>query len=410
MKRVLIAGLGFAALSCANPAAEIDPAAKANIPAVAKDDNQFAFDLYAKLRGADGNLFFSPYSISTALAMTRAGARGDTAAEMDKTLHFTLPEDQLQPAFGALVKEVNGDPADTKRGYQLSTANALWGQKGFGFKADFLKLVNGNYGAGLNEVDFHEAAEQARGTINAWVEKETHDKIKDLLNQGDITPDTRLVLTNAIYFKGDWAGPFKKERTKNEPFHLSADKKTDAPLMHQMGEYKYLDGGSFQALELPYSGKNLTMVVLLPKKVDGLADFEKDLTADKLTGWLGGLREQKVIVSLPKFKTTQRVSLAQTLSEMGMKNAFTSSADFSGMGGSPGDLALSDVIHKAFIDVNEEGTEAAAATAVVGVKSAAAVVDRPTPVFRADHPFVFLIRDTRSDSILFLGRLVDPGK
>jgi serpin B len=228
-----------------------------------------------------------------------------------------------------------------------------------------------------------------------------------LLRQGDLTPDTRLVLTNAIYFKGDWAATFKKELTKEEPFHVTADKKADAPLMHRTEEYGYMDGGSFQALELPYSGKNLTMIVLLPKKVDGLADFEKDLTADKLTEWVGGLREQKVIVSLPKFKTTQRVSLARTLIEMGMKNAFTSGADFSGLGGSPGELALSDVIHKAFIDVNEEGTEAAAATAV-GVERTSARVEPPTPVFRADHPFVFLIRDTRSDSILFLGRLVAP--
>jgi len=410
MNRLLLSLLGFAALSCANPANETDPAVKANIPVVAKNNNQFALDLYAKLRGGDGNLFFSPYSISTALAMTRAGAHGDTAAEMDKTLHFTLPEVELQPAFGALVKEVNGDPTDAKRGYQLSTANALWGQKGFPFKTDFLKLVSNNYGAGLNEVDFKNATEQARGVINAWVEKETRDKIKDLLHQGDLTPDTRLVLTNAIYFKGDWASPFKKEQTKEEPFHLSADKKASALLMHQTGEYNYFDGGSFQALELPYSGKNLTMVVLLPKKVDGIADFEKDFTADKLADWVGKLHKQKVIVSLPKFKTTQRTSLAKTLSEMGMKKAFTAGADFSGMGGDPGDLALSDVIHKAFIDVNEEGTEAAAATAVVGVKSAAVHVEPPTPVFRADHPFVFLIRDTRSSSILFLGRLVDPAK
>jgi serpin B len=409
MMRVLIPLLGLTALSCANAASETDPAVKANIPVIAKNNNQFALDLYAKVRGADGNLFFSPYSISTALAMTRAGARGDTAAEMDQTLHFTLPGDQLQPAFGALVKEINGDATDAKRGYQLSTANALWGQKGFGFKADFLKLVNNNYGASLNEVDFKSAAEQARGVINAWVEKETHDKIKDLLHQGDLTPDTRLVLTNAIYFKGDWASPFKKEQTKEEPFHLSADKKADAPLMRQTEEYGFLDGGSFQALELPYSGKNLTMMVLLPKKVDGLADFEKDFTADKLAAWIGKLRKQKVIVALPKFKTTQQISLAPTLSEMGMKKAFTAGADFSGMRGDPGELALSDVIHKAFIDVNEEGTEAAAATAVA-LAASAVRVEAPTPVFRADHPFVFLIRDTRSDSILFLGRIVDPAK
>ena len=162
--------------------------------------------------------------------MTRAGARDDTAAEMDKTLHFTLPDVQLQAAFGALVKEINGDPNDPKRGYELSTANALWGQKEFPFKAEFLKLVNNNYGAGLNEVDFKGATEQARGVINAWVEKETHDKIKDLLHQDDLLQATRLVLTNAIYFKGDWVSQFKKEQTKQEPFHLTADKKADAPL------------------------------------------------------------------------------------------------------------------------------------------------------------------------------------
>jgi serine protease inhibitor len=408
VNRVLIPLLGFAALSCAAPANETDPAVKANLPVVAKDNNQFALDLYAKLRGDDGNLFFSPYSISTALAMTRAGARGDTAAEMDKTLHFTLPDAQLQAAFGALVKEVNGDPNDPKRGYQLSTANALWGQKEFPFKTDFLRLVNNNYGAGLNEVDFKGATEQARGVINAWVEKETHDKIKDLLHRDDLSPDTRLALTSAIYFKGDWASPFKKEQTKEGLFRLTADKKADIPFMRQTGEYNYLDGGSFQALELPYSGKNLTMVVLLPKKADGIADFEKGFTDDKLAGWLRKLAKQKVIVSLPKFKATQRVSLAPTLSEMGVTKAFTPHADFSGIGGSPGDLLISSVIHKAFIDVNEEGTEAAAATAVIMARGAAHVA--PTPVFNADHPFVFLIRDTRSDSILFLGRLADPAK
>jgi serpin B len=381
---------------------------KANIAVVAKGDNQFALDLYAKLRGAEGNLFFSPYSISTALAMTRAGARGDTAAEMDQTLHFTLPQDKLQSAFGALVKEVNGDPADAKRGYQLSTANALWGQKGFAFRPDFLKLINDNYGAGLNEVNFKEAPGQARAAINAWVKKETHDKIKDLLQKDDVTPDTELILTNAIYFKGDWASQFKKELTKEEPFHLAADKTAQAPLMHQTEEYNYFDGSSFQALELPYSGNNLTMVVLLPKEVDGLADLEKSFKADKLAGWIGKMRQQKVIVSLPKFKTTQRMALAPTLSEMGMKKAFTSAADFSGIGGDPGELAISEVIHKAFVDVNEEGTEAAAATAVIVTRAAAVVKERPTPVFRADHPFVFLIRDARSDSILFLGRVAVP--
>jgi serpin B len=382
----------------------------ADVAAVTEGDNQFALDLYAQLRGQEGNLFVSPYSISTALAMTRAGARGDTAAEMDKVMHFTLPQDKLNPTLGAIIHQLNGD-ADAKRGYQLSTANALWGQKGYPFNDAFLKLAKDDFGGGLNDVDFKGATEQARQTINAWVEKQTHDKIKELLQKGILTEDTRLVLTNAIYFKGDWASQFKKDATRNEAFHLTADKKNDVPMMHQTEEYGYFDGDSFQMLEMPYTGKDLSMVVLLPKKIDGLADLEKGLTADKLAGWVGKLNKQKVIVSLPKFKTEQRISLAKTLADMGMKLAFDDQrADLSGIGGQPHDLYISDVIHKAYIDVNEEGTEAAAATAVVIAEPSAVRIEPPTPVFRADHPFLFLIRDTHTGAVLFLGRMAEPGK
>ena len=226
--------------------------------------------------------------------MTRAGARGDTAAEMDRVLHLTLGQDKLNPAFAALAKQINGDPADKKRGYQLSTANALWGQKGYPFKADFLKIAKDDYGGGLNAVDFVGAAEQARQTINGWVEKQTNDKIKDLLPEGSLDATTRLVLTNAIYFKGDWASQFKKDATKNAPFHLTADKALDAPLMQQAGKFGYFDGGLFQALEMPYAGKDLSMVVLLPKKIDGIADLEKDLTADKMAGCVGKMRRTSI--------------------------------------------------------------------------------------------------------------------
>jgi serpin B len=403
MTRTITAGLLTAAALAVGTARAADD----DVAAAAKGNREFALDLYAHLRGQDGNLFFSPYSISTALAMTRAGARGDTAAQMDKTLHFGLGQDKLNAAFAALVKQVNGDPNDKKRGYQLCTANALWGQKGYPFLADYIKLTKDDYGAGLNDVDFVGATEQARQTINAWVEKETQDKIKDLLPQGSLDQTTRLVLTNAIYFKGDWASQFKKDATKDEPFHLTADSKADAPMMHQTAEFNYLDGGTFQALEMPYAGKDLSMVVLLPKKVDGLADLEKDLSADKLAGWVGKLGKREVIVTLPKFKTTQQMSMKKVLSEMGMTLAFTDLADFSGMA-EKGGLSISDAIHKAFIDVNEEGTEAAAATGVIVRLTSKAPT--PTPEFRADHPFVFLIRDTRSDSILFLGRLADPAK
>ncbi len=339
--------------------------------------------------------------------MTRAGAKGDTAAQIDKTLHFDLGQDKLNAGFAALLNQVNGEPMEGKRGYQLSTANALWGQKGYPFKADFLQIAKDDYGGGLNDVDFKGATEQARQTINAWVEKQTNDKIKDLIPQGVLDASTRLVLTNAIYFKGDWASQFKKDATHDGPFHLSAEKKVDAPLMSQKGKFGYFDGGSFQALEMPYANGDLSMVVLLPKKIDGLADVEKDLTTDKLAGWIGKLYKQEVVVTLPKFKTTQQMGMKGVLSKMGMPVAFTDRADFSGIGGDPGELCIQDVIHKAYVDVNEEGTEAAAATGVIVESTSARVV---TPEFRADHPFIFLIRDTRNGSILFLGRLADPTK
>jgi serpin B len=387
--------LSFSIIGCA----EVPPADRA---AVVKGNTQFALELYAKLRQQEGNLFLSPYSISTALAMTYGGARGQTADEMARTLHFDLPGEKLHPAFGALLQEVNG-PGDKKRGYQLTTANALWGQKGYPFHADFLKLNKDSYGAGLNDVDFIGNTEMARQTINTWVEKQTHDKIKDLLKEGVLTRDTRMVLTNAIYFKGDWFSQFKKDATRDESFFVTADKQVKAPLMHQKGQFNYHETDSFQALELPYVGKELSMVVLLPKKKDGLGELEKSLSVASLGDTLRGLRLSEVVVTLPKFKVTAEFSLRKTLSELGMATAFGAGADFSGIASKEG-LKLADVVHKAFVDVNEEGTEAAAATAVILEAKSKKVI----PEFRADHPFLFLIRDMRSDSILFLGRLVEP--
>jgi serpin B len=399
--------LGFLGLaSCQLPA---DPGTaspqqgdtKGDMDAIVSGNNEFAFDLYAKLRGQGGNLFFSPKSISTALAMTYAGARGETAEQMAKTLHFRAQGEKLHAAFHTLIEELNG--AGKKRGYQLSIANGLWGQKGFGFLPAFLKLTETHYGAGFHEVDFAGNVEAARRTINAWVEKQTKDKIKELFQAGTLDSDTRLVLANAIYFKGDWERQFKKDRTRKEPFHVPSDKTTDVPMMHDDGRFKYLDAGTFQALELPYKGKELSMLVLLPKKVDGIGELEKSLMAVKLGEWLPKLRAQEVFVSLPKFKTTSEFDLTKTLADMGMPQAFSRQADFSGMNGKR-NLFIGIVVHKAYVDVNEEGTEAAAATGV-GVKLAAAPVRN---VFNADHPFMFLIRDNRSGSVLFLGRVLDP--
>lgn len=384
----------------------VDPAqVKADKPVVVKGNTAFACDLYAKLRGQEGNLFCSPYSISTALAMTYTGARTQTADQMAKTLHFSLEQGRLHPAFAALQQELAGD--GKKRGYQLQVANALWGQLGYPFKNDFLDTTRANYGGAFQPLDFKNNPEQARQTINTWVEKQTQDKIKGLLRKGIIKTNTRMVLTNAIYFKGDWAAKFKKEFTRDEPFHQTATQKVNTPLMHRTGKYRYLDGGDFQALQMPYTGDDLSMVVLLPKKVDGLADFEKTLTPAKLADWLPKLREQTVVVSLPKFKMTSEFTLNDQLSAMGMPLAFDEDkADFKGIADvSNENLHISKVIHKAFVDVNEEGTEAAAATAVI----IAAPTSAPIQIaFRADHPFVFLIRDNRSGSILFLGRLANP--
>ncbi|KPJ51062.1 MAG: hypothetical protein AMJ41_00345 [candidate division Zixibacteria bacterium DG_27] len=368
---------------------------------VVKGNNAFALDLYAQLKKEQGNLFFSPFSISTALGMTYAGARGNTERQMAEVLHFELGQEGLHPAFRELFMELNSRPGG--RRYELSVANALWGQKGYRFLEEFRELVRKNYGGGLNQVDFVKARETARRTINTWVEGETRGKITDLLKPGIINSWTRLVLTNAIYFKGYWASRFKEELTQEAPFTLVTGGKVNVPMMHLNGEFRYMEMDDLQALELPYLGGDLSMVVFLPKETDGIRNFEPSLTAGSLKKWLVRFREQEVLVALPKFKMTCDFRLDQALKSMGMTDAFEE-ADFSGMTGRK-ELFIAAVVHKAFVEVNEEGTEAAAATAVVMEKGA--VGQRP-PVFRADHPFLFLIRDLRSNSILFLGRVMDP--
>jgi serpin B len=406
MKRLLIATLACAVLAAVlATSAEGQPAGRGNPDAakVAQGNNVFAFDLYARLREKEGNLFFSPYSISTALAMTYAGARGQTAEQMAQTLHFALEPQRLHPGFAGLIQELNG--AGRKRGYQLRVANALWGQKDYGFLPDFLRLTQSNYGAGLYEVDFA-ATEAARRTINAWVEKQTQDKIKDLIPKNILTPLTRLVLTNAIYFHGNWQHAFPKGSVQKGDFHVSGSQKVTVPLMRQQKTFAYVDGGTFQLLELPYEGNDLSMVVLLPKNVDGLANLEKSLTASRLDEWLAKRKPHEVEVTLPKFKVTAEFSLAKVLADMGMPAAFGGEADFSGMS-SRERLKIAAVIHKAFVDVNEKGTEAAAATAVV-IAASSAPPQFPRATFRADHPFSFLIRDNRTGSVLFAGRVVNP--
>jgi serpin B len=362
----------------------------------------FALDLYAQLRKDRGNLFLSPFSISTALAMTAVGAKGQTLDQMRKVLH--LPENP-HPAFGELVRTINATGLDILRGYELTTANALWGQKGVPWQPEFTALTHKFYGAGLNEVDFIDS-EAARKIINDWVAAQTKEKIKDLIPAGILDRDTRMVLTNAIYFKSAWFYPFNKAATQTQPFMLADGTKVDVPLMTQTEGFSYAEDESAQVLELPYSRGELSMVIFLPRAADGLAKLEAGLTADKLAGWEKAVKHAEVRVSLPRFRTEQEFKLADVLKAMGMTSAFErGKADFSGMTTAER-LFIAAVLHKAFVDVHEEGTEAAAATAVIMARAAAPPA-KPK-VFRADHPFVYLIRENKTKSVLFMGRLENP--
>ncbi len=376
-----------------------------NLQTVVKGNNSFCFDLYQELKGEEGNLFFSPYSISTALAMTYAGARGQTEKQMAQVLHFSLTQELLHPAFSKLQSDLNR--IQKKGDVQLNIANSLWAQKSFQFLDTFIDLNKKYYGAGLYFVDFITKREAARKKINDWVEKKTHDKIKELIKPPMLDSLTRLVLCNAIYFKGNWLSQFDSTKTTKTDFYVSPDKTIKVPMMSQRSDFRYKDFDKFCALELPYDGNDLSMIIFLPNEIDGLDEFEKDLTNDTVKIWIDelmGSHESEVLVSIPKFKTTCEFELSNTLYGMGMPSAFSlPPADFSGMTGTK-DLFISKVIHKAYVDVNEEGTEAAAATAVVMMKSVAV---KPL-IFRADHPFVFLIRENQTGSILFIGRIIDP--
>jgi serpin B len=374
-----------------------------NRTALVKGNGAFAFDLYAHLRSNEGNLFFSPYSISTALAMTYAGARGETAGQMAKVLHFQLNPNLFHPACAELTRALNGYglPHD----YQLSVANSLWGARDLRFLEDYQQLLKSNYGSRIRSVDFRRQPDPSRQLINRWVEERTNGKIKELLQRDDITRETALVLVNAIYFKAAWEMPFQPSATnKDDRFETGSGKTVPVAMMRQTGHFNYMEDEALQALELPYEGRELSFIAFLPKEKNGLARLEQSLTAAKLDSWLAKLKSQEVRVDLPRFKITSRFDLADVLSAMGMPLAFRAGADCSGMT-TQEKLFISKVIHQAFVEVNEEGTEAAAATAVLMMR-ASAVQKQIT--FRADHPFLFLLRDNRTGSILFVGRMANP--
>jgi serine protease inhibitor len=370
---------------------------------IVSGNTEFALDLYQKLKDQPGNLFFSPYSISLSSAMTYAGARGRTESEMAKTLHFSLPQEDLHTAFSELAARL--EKARKGNRVTFTTANSLWGQKGYQFNNNFLDLAHGRYQADVQPVDFANSAESARSEINSWAEQKTKGKIKDLTGTGELTSETLLVLCNATYFKGIWQTQFGPKRTESLPFFTNRDNAVDVPMMYANAKSKTLRAENFKAIALPYAGGNFSMVVFLPSSNDGLPEFERQLNSDNLHKWiaeLDGFQEHKVLVRLPRVRITQEFQLSTVLSTLGMPSAFSLDADLTGMS-SVKPLFLAAVVHKAFVEINEEGTEAAAATAHVATRSQG-------ETFIADHPFIFLIRENGSGSILFLGRIVDPTK
>jgi serpin B len=384
------------------------PADSNSIHAAAVASNQFGLDLYGQLRSAPGNLFFSPFSISTALAMTYAGADGVTEGEMANVLHLSADDPEAHVAYGMLLRGLGA--ADTSDSYQLRIANRLWGSRNHEFLPSFLAVTREQYGAELQGLDFAGDAEGSRETINSWVAEKTEQKIEQLLAPGMITPLTALVLTNAIYFDGAWSKPFKEDGTKTAPFHVSATAKVEAPLMQQLANLRYSKGTDFALVELPYKDSDLAMVVLLPDSIDGLPEIERRMP--DLSALLATLQGEAVELYLPRFRMSAAFVLNDVLPRMGMPSAFDPSlADFSAIEGAR-DLWISIVVHKAFVDVKETGTEAAAATAVVQKTwgGVGVFIRDKIHVFRADHPFLFLIRDTRTGAILFFGRVLDPTK
>ena len=365
----------------------------------------FALQLYGTLRITEGNLVLSPYSISSALAMTYAGARGETARQMEQTLHFDQTRTDLHPLFGRLDTALKAARGDN----ELNIANSLWPQKKYPFRQEFLRLLKQDYGATVTPLDYEGQAEQARVMINQWVDDKTRHKIAEIIGPGVLNDLTRMVLVNAIYFKGTWATKFRESATQPDNFYPQPDTTITVPFMHMRGQFSYGENDQLQLVALPYVGRQLEMIILLPRSRDGIGQLEKALTVASLSAWTSGMRNQQVDVALPKFKMSSGFGLGNTLRALGMKDAFDMDrADFSGMDGRTHWLYISAVLHKAYIDVNEKGTEAAAATAV-SVASLALRVEEPAREFRADHPFLFLIRDSTTGSILFMGRVAKPG-
>jgi serpin B len=378
---------------------------------LAEDTNDFALALYGRLRQRFDNLFFSPFSIATALAMTYAGSRGETAVQMREALRCSASDERLHAGFASILRRLNVAGAGQ---YALAMANSLWGQQGAPLQPHFLDWIARHYEGAIHLVDFRRAAQAARAAINQWVEEKARQCIRDLIPPGGVDTQTRLVLVNAVYFRGLWQMPFAQSATRDEPFYLPDGRKVQVPLMHQREHMRYMQGPEYQAVELVYQGQDLSMLVLLPDRKDGLAELEKALSARMLHGCGEQLGDREVKLYVPRFKITWGTEdLKESLIDLGMTLAFDpDQADFSGINGcqppSEEALLIAGVFHKAFVEVNEKGTEAAAATGMMANAGRAPREPPPVAVFRADHPFLFAIRDRRTGAVLLLGRTLDP--
>lgn len=382
---------------------EVQVVAAEEAKMAAESSNLFAIDLHRQFSGQEGNLFYSPASISVALGLTYSGALGETQKQMAKVLHVPTDQAAWAKACQQLLPLFN-QKAD---GLEINLANRLWGQKGFTFNPTFLQNAQDVWRAPLGELDFIAQADPSRQTINRWVESQTANRIKNLLPTDSITGDTRLVLTNAIYFKGDWNSSFDKNATKKAPFFVSPNEQVKVPLMFQQKRFRYFENKQLQLLSLPYKSADMSMEVLLPSKDSNLKELEKSLTMEQFNLLNQSAQVSEVEVYFPRIKMETSFSMKQILSEMGMNQAFSDAADFGGMT-TEDKLKISDVFHKAFLEVDETGTEAAAATAVVMVPISSVTRINLPPVFRADRPFLIMIRHQPTGLILFMGRVTDP--
>jgi serpin B len=400
-----------ACLAASSQPRVLDPAvSEADLKAVVGGNTAFALDLYQQLRGTPGNLFYSPFSLSEALAMTFAGARGETATQMATALHFERPPATLHPAFDALdlalASRGKGAAGTDGGGFRLNLASSLWGQSGFRFEAPFLDTLAQSYGATMHVANFVGDAEGARGLINDWIGSRTGGRIKELIPEGTLTSQTRLVLTNAVYFNAAWKARFNPANTHRADFTRRDGSKVAVDTMSATHKLPYGEGPGYAAVMLPYDGGELSMAMILPPK--GRIDaFEAALTPARLAAILGGMTRHNVAITLPKFKVASAFSLAAKLGRLGMPLAFSDAADFSGIS-RKGGLSLGAVVHQAFLDVNEAGTEATAATAAAIEMYGLEVPPPPPAQIHLDHPFLLVIRDDATGTILFLGRIEDP--